>query len=107
MKRQFLIAGISLLIIVGLALLHLGCGLFETYTIKVTNETGVAASFGIDEEVQDIGANQYLEISNVSSGEHAWAAAWRNSLGIVVSDSGIIDVQDDITIRITLSGVRM
>jgi len=107
MKRQFLIASVSLLIVVSSAFFQIGCGIFDTYTIKVYNETGAAVTFGIDEEIQQIGANQYLELSNVSSGEHAWAAAWHNSLGLVVSDSGIIDVQGDITIQITLSGVNM
>ncbi len=107
MRRKFLITGVSLLIIVGFSLKHLGCGLFETYTIKVTNDTGALASFGIDDEVEKIYANGYLEISNVSPGEHVWAAAWQNWLGIVVTDAGTIDVQDDMTIRIRTSGVQM
>lgn len=107
MRRKFLITGVSLLIIVGFALFHLGCGLFETYTIKVTNETGIFATFGFDDEVYTIGANEYLELSDVSSGEHIWAATWLNSLGIIVTDSGTIDVQDDMAIQITTSGVRM
>ncbi len=110
MKRQFLTAVGSLLIMVAFASFHLGCGLLDnSHTVTVVNETRGPATFGLDNEnnIHNLAAGQSITINDVSSGTHAWAAGWLDSLGIPRIDDGGIEINGDVTIRITPSGVRL
>jgi hypothetical protein len=106
--KKMVLQTIAGLFLIGLAAFPLGCGLLDnSHTLTVVNETRGPATFGLDEDIHNLAANQSIEIGEVTSGVHAWAAAYVNSSGRPVLNEGGIDVQGDVTVRITSSGVRL